>query len=93
MKTFFQITGIVALVGWTVLGGVAWFMTKEGVDVRLQEGSGASENLALLDDRLDNLSNDLDLLVASLEANFGLLAEALDGTSKARCPRRSSRAK
>ena len=80
MKTFFQITGIVALVGWTVLGGVAWFMTKEGVDVRLQEGSGASENLALLDDRLDNLSNDIDLLVASLEANFGLLAEALDGS-------------
>lgn len=80
MKTFFQIAGVVALVGWTVLGGVAWVMTKDGVEVRLQEGSGGSEDLALLDDRLNNLSNDLDLLVASLESNFGLLAEALDGS-------------
>lgn len=80
MQKFFQVAGVIAVVGWTGLGLFAWSQTKDGVEIRLQAGDGASEGLALLEDRIDQLSSDFDALVGSLEANFGLLATALEGS-------------
>lgn len=75
-----QTVGALALVAWTVLGAYAWSRAREGVRVVLDAGGdepGTSE--ALVADRIEALSSDLDALIAALEANFAGLATALEG--------------
>ena len=85
MKKSLQALGALALIAWTVTGLFAWSRVGEGVQLTVMEGeqAAASDDFALLDDRLDALSSDLDALVASLEGNFNLLADAVQqsGTS------------
>lgn len=84
MKKALQVIGIVALVAWTGAGGYAWSKVKTKIDVTIREKGDAEDGeLALLRDRFDTLSGDLDLLVTSLEENFGLLAQALEQEGEA----------
>jgi len=78
MNKALQVIGGLALLGWTTLGGVAWLSVKDGVDVTIQESGGTHEaELADLGGRIELLSEDLDVLIGSLEENFGLLATTL----------------
>jgi len=82
MKRALQIVGALSLVAWTGLGLFAWDRARSGVHLTVTEGeSGSSEELALLGDRLDTVSEDLRSLVGSLEGNFGLLVEELERSS------------
>jgi polyisoprenoid-binding protein YceI len=88
MKNALQGIGIVALLAWTGLGALAWSRAREGVEVVIQEaGSADSGELALLADRVELLSTDLDRLVESLSGNFEMLAEALESGTQSEMTR------
>jgi len=79
MPKTLQFLGAAALLGWTALGLFAWSRVQKKVRVVLQEDlEPRTEELALLEDRLDALSGDLEALVASLDENFGRLAEGVE---------------
>ncbi len=78
MKKALQSVGVVALLAWTVAGSYAWYRVKGHFEVNVQPtAEGGDDELALLDDRLETLSSDLDALVTSIQENFGLLASAV----------------
>ena len=77
MKRTLQAVGVLALFGWTALGVLAWWALAGRIEITVREDeANGDENLALLDDRLDRLSGDLDALVATLDRNFEQLAAA-----------------
>lgn len=79
MKRALQILGALWLVAWTGLGLFAWDRASSGIHLTVTEGEGgSSEELALLGDRLDTVSEDLRSLVGSLEGNFALLVAELE---------------
>ncbi|MAW60928.1 MAG: hypothetical protein CMJ94_08845 [Planctomycetes bacterium] len=78
LKKFFPAVGIFAVLAWTALGLFAWSQVKTKLRVVIQEeGAEANQEVALLEDRLNTLSADLDTLVEALGSNFQLLATAL----------------
>jgi len=93
MKQTLQVVGGVALAGWTLLGGALWWSVAGHFDVVVDERvEGERDGTALLGERIDVLSADLDALIAALQGNFGVLAEALrDGDPDAAVARLEER--
>jgi len=79
MKQGLQIIGAVSLVAWTMVGVFAWTKVEDHLTVVISDGGSEQVDAnALLADRIDSFSGDLDALVAALDANFALLASALE---------------
>ncbi len=96
MQRFLQIVGVAAILLWTGLGLFAWNMAKQEVHVTLG-GQGPAEGpgpLALLEDQVGALQQDLEALTGTLGSNFSILDErvsaalqpgpAVDGAAAAR---------
>lgn len=66
------------MLAWTATGLVAWSQVKSKLHITVQEDEQQGDDrLALLGDRIEILSGDLDVLVKALGGNFELLAQAL----------------
>jgi len=76
-----QIIGVLALVGFTGLGIAIWAQIPSKLNVTLSEGEASEDALkiALLRDRVETLSGDLEALTATLQENFTRLVEATSG--------------
>ena len=78
MNKTLQAIGLVSLFAWTALGVFAWTKVEGQVSITVAEAGGdGPDGLALLNDRLDLLSGDLDAVVVALQQNFQILADAV----------------
>jgi len=79
-KRVFSIIGVLALLAWTLGGVAAWALTKEGLQITIQQGSTkdqGNDRMALMEDRLGALQKDLGGLAHTLGRNLQLLQDNL----------------
>jgi polyisoprenoid-binding protein YceI len=101
MSKLLQGIGLLALLGWTGAGFGAWMLTKEQVQITIEEGAGARlaavDPTAELADRFTALQGDLRGLAQSLGRNFEVLDEAAaereEGAARAREADRGERSR
>ncbi len=77
-RKILTIVGAVALLAWTLGGVAAWTLTKEGVQLTVQEGNArteADDGVALLEDRVAAVEGDLKALAKALGTNFERLQQ------------------
>lgn len=84
-KRLLSVVGVFALLAWTLGGVAAWALTKEGLQITVQEGSSAdqgNDGMAQMEDQLGALQKDLGGLAKTLGHNFQLLQESLSEESR-----------
>ncbi len=86
-KTF-QVLGSLALGAWTITGAIFWMETKDHITLTVQETSeSTSDEAALLAERMNLISTDMDALAKALENNLTLVATAIAEEGDARAVR------
>jgi len=76
-----QRVGVMALILWTLAGFVAWGLASNRVHIVFEEGGAETEEqakIALLNDRVSALSEDLRGLATAVSENFGALVAELE---------------